>query len=77
MYLPKLQNNKKKEKNLYQVNDYGEFNELIADSLYPSEDDLAQATAALTDKNFPLVNEIIKRRSLLIGDSLIDALLKN
>lgn len=77
MYLPKLQNNKKKEKNLYQVNDYGEFDELIVDSLYPTRDDLAAATAALSQKNFITVNDIILKRSLLIGDSLIDALLKN
>ena len=76
MYLPRQLNNKKKEKTLYEINGSGKYDELIADSLYFSEDEFSVISSALESANFDRINEMIEGRGKRVGEDLIDRLLK-
>lgn len=81
MYLPRLDNNKKKTKTLYEVNDNGKYDELITGALYPDREALQAAIDALIEgpvsaPSFPQVNELIEARSYAVGDAIVISLLK-
>lgn len=74
MYLPRLDNNKKKEKTLYDAG-ASNYEQLIKDSLYPSESDLQEAVDALSHKDFETANRVVKTRSCQIAIAIADGIL--
>lgn len=74
MYLPRLDNNKKKEKTLYDAG-ASNYEQLIKDSLYPSESDLQEAINALSHKDFETANQVVKTRSRKIAIAIADSIL--
>ncbi len=74
MYLPKDENNRKKEKNLYQINGDGKYDELMKASDYFSEGDISEIVAALEAKDFERANERIIARARRVGEALADVL---
>lgn len=76
MYLPKQLNNKKKEKTLYEINDAGQYDELIAGSLYFPNEVFTEIFLALKEKDYTLVNNKIEERGKKVGEDLIERLLK-
>lgn len=74
MYLPRLDNNKKKEKTLYDAS-ASNYEQLIKDSLYPSESDLQEAIDALSHKDFETANRVVKTRSRQIAIAIADGIL--
>lgn len=77
MYLPKRINNKKKDHTLYEINDCGQFNDLITESLYPTESQLEVALSSLSEGDFNPTNELIRKRGLKVGEDLVIRLLKD
>lgn len=75
MYLPKKINNKKKEKNLYDVNENGHYDQLIEDSLYFSEDDFNNIGKWLDEHAYESINSLIVLRGAKVADSIINHLL--
>lgn len=75
MYLPQLDNNKKKEKTLYEVNGDGKYTTLMRDSAYFTEDEIASIIEALEDGDFDRANATIQKRAHVVGRIVIDALL--
>lgn len=76
MYLPRLDNNKKKDKTLYQVNDSGRYDEPIEQSLYPSVEEFERVEVALANRDFSDVNKVILIRAHRVSEALV-ALLTN
>ena len=76
MYLPKQINNKKKEKNLYEVNENGKYDAVMKDSFYFTEAEFETISIALEDKSYETVNELIARRGTKLAQNIIDMLLK-
>ena len=74
MYLPRLDNNKKKEKTLYDAG-ASNYTQLIQESLYPSESDLQEAINALSHKDFETANQVVKTRSRKIAIAIADSIL--
>lgn len=77
MYLPKEVNNKKKEKNLYEVNVNHRYDTLINESLYFTEDQFAEISQALAAHDYKTVNALIEERGRRVAECLIDLLLKD
>lgn len=77
MYLPKKLNNKKKEKNLYEVNENGKYDEVIERALYPTENDFVDIAAFLDDREFDAINSMILSRGNQVADAIIELLLKS
>lgn len=75
MYLPKQDNNKKKYKDLYQVNDHGQYSAIITSSKYFTKDEFVVIYSALSNKDYAVVNEYILERTKTIGEQIIDLLL--
>lgn len=75
MYLPRLDNNRKKDKNLYQVNANGKYDELITQSLYFTEDEFRTAISALESNDFDTTNGLIDKRGHAVAEAIVDALL--
>ncbi len=75
MYLPRIDNNKKKDKILYDFKDPSEYSALIEESLYPSEQDLRKAIDALEKKDFETANQVVLDRSYKIAAAIADRLL--
>ena len=75
MYLPRFDNNKKKDKNLYEVNGDGRYTKLIRESMYFEPGELESAIEALKNKDFETANRIIHNRAQRVANSTIDALL--
>lgn len=75
MYLPRFDNNKKKDKTLYEANDGRRYDKLIQESLYFSEDTLIEAIEAIKRDDFDAANEIIKNRAKRVAHSTVEALL--
>lgn len=76
MYLPKKLNNKKKEKNLYEVDDNGKYDRLIEESLYPTRDDFADVADWLSGHDFNEINSLIVMRANNVAGSIVDHLAK-
>lgn len=75
MYLPKPDNDKKKYKNLYEVNDDGRYDWLIANSEYPTREELDSIVDAIDAKQPDEANTHILHRAEMVGSSLAEALL--
>ncbi len=76
MYLPHLDNNKKKEKTLYEVNADGRYDDLIRRSQYFSKETLAAIEIALAEKNYAEVNRYIQGRARAVCEAMV-AMLNN
>lgn len=77
MYLPKLDNNKKKEKNLYEVNHKGKYDELIEQSLYPTKEEFGQIAQALERHDIDTINSVILSRADRVSKALALLLTSN
>lgn len=77
MYLPHTTNNAKKDKTLYEVNNYGQYSQLIEESQYFSEADMERIGIALESSDFETVNKFIRERSQQVAYFLVDSLLKD
>lgn len=75
MYLPRFDNNKKKDKTLYDVNQDGRYSKLIQESMYFTPEELNGAIIAIREKNFDKANLIIHNRAQRVAKSTIDTLL--
>ncbi|MBT1181951.1 DUF262 domain-containing protein [Bifidobacterium sp. CP2] len=75
MYLPKTDNNAKKTKTLYDVNGHGQYSQLIVDSQYFTEEDMAAAGRMLESHDFEGINGLLKDRSRRVAYTLVDSLL--
>ena len=75
MYLPRLDNNRKKDKSLYEVNSDGKYDGLIDESLYFSQDELSTAIDALKDGDLGTANALIAKRGHQVAEAIVDALL--
>ncbi|MBM6683350.1 DUF262 domain-containing protein [Collinsella intestinalis] len=75
MYLPRLDNNKKKDKTLYDVNQSGRYDKLIRESLYFSQPELDMAIKAIERHEFAVANEKISRRARKVAEATVEALL--
>lgn len=75
MYLPRLDNNRKKDKSLYEVNSDGKYDGLIDESLYFSQDELSTALDALKDGDLGTANALIAKRGHQVAEAIVDALL--
>ncbi|MDM8162748.1 DUF262 domain-containing protein [Collinsella intestinalis] len=75
MYLPRIDNNKKKDKTLYDVNQAGRYDKLIRESLYFSQPELDMAIKAIERHEFAVANEEISRRARKVAEATIEALL--
>lgn len=75
MYLPRLDNNKKKDKTLYDVNQSGRYDKLIRESLYFSQPELDMAIKAIERHEFAVANEEISRRARKVAEATVEALL--
>ncbi len=77
MYLPRQENNKKKDKNLYEVNDDGRYDKLMRESLYHSKEDFKAIERALDSHDFDAVNTFISARGERVAESITKKLLQN
>lgn len=75
MYLPRQDNNKKKEKNLYEVNDDGRYDDLISKALYFSKPDFVTIGNALEARDYDAINALIMKRGSLVAESIAQSLL--
>ena len=75
MYLPRQDNNKKKEKNLYEVNDEGRYDDLMSKALYFSEHEFATIGDALEARDYDAINALIMKRGSLVAESIAQSLL--
>lgn len=75
MYLPRQDNNKKKEKNLYDVNQEGRYDDLMASSLYYTEEEFATISNALEARDYATVNALIMQRGHRVAESIAQSLL--
>lgn len=75
MYLPKPDNDKKKYKNLYEVNDDGRYDRLIANSEHPTREELDSIVDAIDAKQPDEANPHILHRAEMVGRCLAEALL--
>ena len=75
MYLPRQDNNKKKEKNLYDVNQEGKYDDLMASSLYYTEEEFATISNALEARDYATINALIMRRGHRVAESIAQSLL--
>lgn len=75
MYLPRQDNNKKKEKNLYEVNSEGKYDELMSGSLYFSEFEFGEIGKALDERDFESLNRYIEARGERVAQVIINKLL--
>ena len=75
MYLPKPDNNKKKYKNLYEVNTHGKYDWLIDNSEYPTREELDSIVDAIDAKQPDEANTHILHRAEMVGRSLARHLL--
>ena len=75
MYLPRLDNNKKKDKTLYDVNENGRYDKLIESSLYFDKRTLDAAIESIKELNFDAANQIINQRASAIAKAIITQLL--
>ena len=75
MYLPRTDNNRKKDKTLYEVNSYGQYDQLIEESQYFSEEEMNVIEHALETKDVDIINDCIRRRSQRVAYELVDHLL--
>lgn len=76
MYLPKLMNEKKKTKTLYEYIP-NELASVIKLSSYPSEDDFDTAFDELEKGNADVMNKVILHRSYQVADDIIEKLMNN
>lgn len=77
MFLPRSLNNGKKLKTLYETEMNKNYNLVIENSEYPSEDDFEYAFEQLHLQNFGEVNAVINKRALAVANSIIDKLTTN
>ncbi|RRK09161.1 DUF262 domain-containing protein, partial [Lactiplantibacillus garii] len=63
MLLPKSDNNKKKDKTLYEIDNSSQYSELINESLYPYEKNLSHVLNNLENNQFSEVNAFISNRA--------------
>ena len=75
MYLPKSTNNTKKDKTLYEVNEYEQYAQLIKDSQYFTEDEMESIDTALKQHDYATINNYILKRSRCVADAMIQKLL--
>lgn len=75
MYLPRQDNNKKKEKNLYEVNDEGRYDDLMSKALYFSEHDFVTIGNALEARDYDAINALVMKRGSLVAESIAQSLL--
>ena len=75
MYLPRQDNNKKKEKNLYEVNDEGRYDDLMSKALYFSEPDFVTIGNALEARDYDAINALVMKRGSLVAESIAQSLL--
>ena len=75
MYLPRIDNNKKKDKTLYDVKDPSRYSTLIEASLYPQEHELRKAIDALKKKDFETANQVVLNRSHDVAEAIAEGLL--
>lgn len=75
MYLPKALNQNKKIDTLYEVEHPEKYEQVIKESMYPTKNDFENAFSALKEKNFGIINSLIKDRSYKVADSIVDKLL--
>lgn len=75
MYLPKQDNNKKKAKNLYEVNQEGRYDELMASSIYYTEEEFATISNALETRDYATINALIMQRGRRVAESIAQNLL--
>ncbi len=75
MYLPRLDNNKKKDKTLYDVKDPSKYSALIKASLYPSKQDLRKAIDALKERDFETANRVVRDRSHRVAEAVAEGLI--
>lgn len=75
MYLPRQDNNKKKEKNLYDVNQEGRYDDLMASSLYYTEEEFATISNALEARDYATINALIMQRGHRVAESIAQSLL--
>lgn len=75
MYLPRQDNNKKKEKNLYDVNQEGKYDDLMASSLYYTEEEFATISNALETRDYATINALIMQRGHRVAESIAQSLL--
>lgn len=76
MYLPKLVNNKKKDKSLYETGKAAQYDELIQKSHYFNSDDFELIYLYLEEKDYDAVNSYIVKRGQAVAEDLIKSLLK-
>ena len=77
MFLPKLLNEKKKTKTLYEINDSDRYDDVIKESSYPSEDEFLYAFSELDKGNYDAVNDLIMKRSKKVIDELTERIFKS
>ncbi|WP_164509863.1 GmrSD restriction endonuclease domain-containing protein [Lacticaseibacillus porcinae] len=75
MLLPKSDNNKKKDKTLYESDDADKYTELIAKSAYPTPESFEVSFNSLKAQEFDRVNEQINQRAEVVMQSIIEGLL--
>lgn len=75
MYLPRIDNNKKKDKTLYDAKDPSRYSTLIEASLYPQEHELRKAIDALKKKDFETANQVVLNRSHDVAEAIAEGLL--
>ena len=75
MYLPRTDNNRKKDKTLYEVNSYGQYDQLIDESQYFTKEEMDAIEHALESKDMDTVNDYIRQRSRRVAYELVKQLL--
>lgn len=75
MYLPKSDNNAKKTKNLYEVNDHSRYSQLIKESQYFTKDQMKSVDEMMESCDFDGINALLINRSKQVAYTLVDALL--
>lgn len=76
MYLPKLINNKKKDKTLYEAGLPNGYSEFLEKSFYFSESEFAEIAVYLSEHEYDLVNQMIARRGKAVASDLVSCLLQ-
>ncbi|QOX66717.1 hypothetical protein GNY08_03580 [Levilactobacillus brevis] len=74
MLLPKSENNKKKDKTLYEYGDPEQYNDLIEASDYPTKETMDHVFDSLSVSDFSAVNIQIRQRSKRIAHVIVDNL---
>lgn len=77
MYLPKSDNNAKKYKDLYSVNKYNQYSQLIEESDYFSQDEMNLIHSSLDTKDYESLNRIITRRAHTVANKIVEGLLQD